>query len=70
MERKPVDSSALASVGYDRSVLEVEFVNGSVYQYVGVPLQVYEALMMAQSHGQFFNEHIRDRYHYVRLSSR
>lgn len=70
MEREPVNSSALASVGYDRGVLEAEFVNGSVYQYVGVPVRVYEALMMAQSYGRFFNEHIRDRYQYVRLSSR
>ena len=53
MEREPVESSALASVGYDRDVLEVEFVNGSVYQYVGVPVWVYEALMMAQSYGRF-----------------
>ena len=69
MERESVDSSALASVGYDRDVLEVEFGNGSVYQYVGVPIRVYEALMMAQSHGRFFNEHIRDRYQYIPVPS-
>ena len=70
MEREPVESSALARVGYDRDVLEVEFVNGSVYQYVGVPVWFYEALMTAQSRGRFFNEHIRNRYQYIRLPSR
>ena len=62
MNREPVQSSNLASVGYDisTSVLEVEFLNGSVYQYYGVPAQVHEGLMNAGSKGSYFYQNIRN----------
>ena len=46
MQRIRVESSELASVGYDEAshVLEVEFVAGGTYRYGGVPLEVYDAL--------------------------
>lgn len=61
MERTPVSSGNLASVGYDESgaILEVEFNNGRIYQYSGVPEEVYQGLMNAGSHGIFFNEFIK-----------
>lgn len=60
MNRIPVVSSNLASVGYEGGILEIEFKSGSVYQYSGVPASVYEALMSAPSHGQYFSAHIRN----------
>lgn len=62
MERTPVSSSNLASVGYDEGpqTLEVQFNRGTVYQYFGVPKVLYELLMVASSVGQFFNANIRD----------
>jgi hypothetical protein len=64
MQRQWVESSVLASVGYDRGrgVLEVEFKNGGVYQYFSVPGRVAEELAAAGSHGQFFSKQIRDRF--------
>lgn len=65
MERQAVSSSNLASVGYDPSseTLEVEFVSsGKVYEYYNVPQFMYERLMEAGSHGQFFNAEIRNAY--------
>lgn len=64
MDRIPVSSSSISSVGYDSSssVLEVEFANGSVYQYFGVPQNVFDDFMNASSKGQFFNFNIKDRY--------
>lgn len=58
MDRKPVPSSNIRSIGYDYElrVLEVEFNNGSTYQYAGVPQNIYEALMNASSHGAFFQD--------------
>lgn len=38
MKRIPVSSTNVASVGYENQVLEVEFLNGSVYQYFYVPI--------------------------------
>lgn len=64
MERIPVSSSNLASVGYQDGILEVAFKSGSVYQYTGVPESVYEALMSATSHGKFFAAFIRNNYPY------
>jgi len=59
MERKPVTSSNLAEVGYDGGTLEVAFTNGSVYQYYGVPPQVYEGLMTAPSHGKYLDQFVK-----------
>jgi hypothetical protein len=63
MQRKPVISSDLKSVGYDpdSKVLEVEFKsNGSIFRYPNVPLALYEGLMRAQSRGIYFREKIRN----------
>ena len=61
MDRKPVRSSNLKSIGYDpdRRILEVEFDTRSVYQYYAVPLYEYEGLMQARSHGSYFSRHIK-----------
>lgn len=61
MERIPVQSSNLASVGYDpaTATLEVEFLNGSVYQYFGVPESVYEGLLNAPSKGSYLDQHVK-----------
>lgn len=69
MERQPVVSSNLVSVGYDEdgSTLEVEFKSGAVYRYLNVPLFEYERLMAAvDSHGAYFNANIKDTYSYER----
>jgi len=69
MERAPVTSSDLCSVGYDAEslMLEIEFKKGAVYQYAGVPLEEYQNLMNASSHGRYFNTNIRSRYPFVRI---
>lgn len=66
MNRQPVSSSNIASIGYDAAlqILEVEFLNGSVYHYLNVPEAEYDALMAAGSHGTYLNAHIKPRYPY------
>ncbi|MFD9126658.1 KTSC domain-containing protein [Kitasatospora sp. NPDC059571] len=70
MEREPVDSTCLRSVGHDagRRVLEVEFVGGTVYHYFGVPGAVVARLLAAPSLGRYFNREIKPRYRYRRIS--
>jgi hypothetical protein len=60
MNRQPVASSSLASVGYDSegSMLEVEFRDGRVYRHAGVPDFLFRGLMLARSKGKFFNTRI------------
>ena len=71
MERVPVDSSNIASVGYDvaSSTLEIEFNSGAIYQYSGVPENEFTGLMSASSKGSYLNEHIKKAgYPYARVS--
>jgi hypothetical protein len=67
MQLIPVRSSLLAAVGYDpwRHVLEIEFKNGALYQYLAVPEWEYERLLRAESHGAYFNAEIRNRYKFL-----
>ena len=64
MKREPVDSSMIASVGYDPDTeeLEVEFNSGKVYLYRNVPKEEYEGLMAAGSKGQYMLGCIIDMY--------
>ncbi len=69
MDRTPVSSSSIASIGYDEAsrTLEVEFVSGSAYRYFGVPEQIHSELMAAPSKGGYFNAEIRERFPYAQL---
>ena len=62
MTRTPVSSSNLASVGYDSSsrTLEVEFLNGTIYQYANVPTDRHVGLLKASSKGDYFNFYIKE----------
>ncbi len=67
MKREEVESSNIRSIGYDPAsqVLEVEFNYGHlVYQYKGVPAEIYEQLMAAESKGKFLNSAIKSVYDY------
>jgi hypothetical protein len=72
MQRTPVDSSMMASVGYDAAsrTLEIEFRSGRVYQYFDVPRRIHRELMKAESHGCYFNDEIRDEYTYSQVTPR
>ena len=69
MQRKPVNSSNIASIGYDESseTLEVEFLDGSVYQYFNVPSGTHEGLMAASSHGGYLSAYVKGTYQYQKL---
>ena len=70
MDRIPVASSSIASIGYDEVsvVLEIEFVHGGVYQYFGVPEHVYQELMGASSMGAYFHNQIRNGFSTAKVS--
>ena len=60
MNRIPVTSTNLMSVGYEHGTLEIEFRSGSVYQYYGVPENIYRGLMGASSKGTYHHQHIKN----------
>jgi hypothetical protein len=62
MQRRPVSSTSIATIGYDAATqtLEIEFRNGRVYRYYGVEADTFEQLMKARSKARFMNAYIRD----------
>jgi hypothetical protein len=69
MERYNVASSNVQSVGYEpqSGTLEVEFVVGTIYQYYGVPQNIYEQFMREPSKGRFLNTYIKNQYAFSRV---
>lgn len=64
MERTKVNSSNIASVGYDPTgqVLEVEFKNGGVFAYQGVPAHEVVNLHGSESVGKYLHSKIKPNY--------
>lgn len=71
MRRRSVESSAVESVGYDARTrtLEIEYVSGGVYRYIGVPPRAYELLLPADSTGAFVNRRIKPYYRCTRVAT-
>jgi hypothetical protein len=69
MHRLPLESKAIVSAGYDAAAqhLEIEFRNGRVYRYSGVPQGVFDFLVRAPSKGGFVNRMIDGRYPHEEL---
>lgn len=70
MERVPVRSSNIESVGYDTEsqTLEVKFKGTGVYRYAGVPAAIHTLFLSAASKGQYFDRHIRNRFRTTKVS--
>ena len=67
-----VQSSALEQVSYDESghTLRARFrETGRTYVYRGVPRDLYDQLIHAESIGAYFNTYIRDRFDYEELEN-
>ena len=72
IKRLPVDSTALAAVGYSRSLraLEIEFRNGAIYRYLEVEPSIYRDLMKAASKARYYDQNIRRKYRSLHVRSR
>ena len=72
INRVPVESSAVATIGYSKKLraLEIEFRNGAVYRYLGVAPEVYQALLNAGSKARFYDENIRRKYRSLHVRPR
>ena len=51
-----VESSNIAAIGWRARVCQVDFCNGSQYQYFDVPDAVYHNFLIADSKGRYLNE--------------
>jgi len=72
MNRKPVTSSNVVSVGHENGVLEVEFKGGAVYQYFDVPASIYLDLLATsatgESVGKYLTHYVKSEYRYAKVS--
>ena len=61
IERQPVVSSDIASIGYDAATetLEIEFKATGIYRYFSVPTTVAEEFQRTPSPGKFFLQNIK-----------
>ncbi len=69
IRRGPIESSALAAIGFSRRLhaLEIEFHDGLIYRYLEVPPPVYRAFLAAESKARFYNQHVRGKYRCLRV---
>lgn len=69
MERTPVKSSQILSIGHDpeKQVLEIEFKGGGVYHYTGVDAEKHAALVASDSIGKHFHANIRGQHQHRKL---
>ena len=65
------DSSNIDSMAYsiEDTTLTVKFLSGAIYTYSGVGVDVFVALMTAESAGKAFASLIKDQYPYFRYDT-
>jgi hypothetical protein len=69
MKRTPIPSDFISAIGYApcASVLEIEFADGTINQYLEIPTSVFDALMASLAHETFFRELIEPHYNVRQL---
>jgi hypothetical protein len=72
IKRIPVESTALATVGYSKKLraLEIEFRNGAIYRYLEVEPVVYDDLLNAPSKARYYDQKVRHRYRSLHVRRR
>ena len=69
MQNTPLSESRIRSYGYHppSRTLELEFLNGKIYQYYGISENLYNSLKEADSMSEFFHLHIKNVYAFARV---
>jgi hypothetical protein len=64
-----IDSASILRLSYDEAetLLEVEFHNGGIYQYLDVPIYIWEEFKQAGSKGQYLNSSIKGMYRFIKI---
>lgn len=61
MDMHPVQSSHMRAVGYEPTsrTMHIQFHNGEVHEYTGVPQPFHDTMMSAESVGSFFHKNVK-----------
>ncbi|WP_306353186.1 KTSC domain-containing protein [Flavobacterium sp. '19STA2R22 D10 B1'] len=65
---KTISTSNIHEFFYDRSILQVNFLDGSSYEYFSVPKATYIKMVNADSPGRFARRHIYNAFLYRSMS--
>tara|TARA_Y100000590_G_C14828299_1_gene679079 strand:+ start:284 stop:490 length:207 start_codon:yes stop_codon:yes gene_type:complete len=68
MKHINVESSTIFSIAYENGILEIKFLNGSLYQYYHTSKELFENMLNAESKGRFLWRNIRDVYPFKRVA--
>jgi hypothetical protein len=68
--RHVFQSRHLQQAEYDEEsqALTVQFVNGALYRYFDVPQTVVDSLFQTGSSQEYFNDHVKGVYRYVKMA--
>lgn len=66
---KPVVSSNIAAWAHKGTELQVQFKNGTIYSYTGVPESVASAFAASESKGKFLAQKIKGTYEFQKLAA-
>ena len=67
MQRRPVTSSNIASIGWEDDAMEIEFRSGHIYVYQNVPEHEWQRAVGAVSPGKYVAANIVGRFEHSRL---
>jgi hypothetical protein len=69
MNREYIGSEDVSSAGYDPEtmVMEIEFHNGTVFQYLEVPAEIFEGLISSVNPGKFFAQSIKNKFKFFQI---
>ena len=64
IERKPIRRGGIRSAGHDRAsrVLEIEFDNGEVLQYVAVGDEIARRFLASNAPGSYYKDNIQEEF--------
>lgn len=63
-----VKSSNIYSINYDNNKLQIKFLKGGVYEYYGVPENLFNEFMNASSKGKFARKYIYNNYRFKKIN--
>lgn len=69
-EKSWPESSSIDSANYDEenSILTIAFKGVNVYEYYGVPLELWEEILLTPSIGKFFYREIKGKFEYKKIN--
>lgn len=67
MQLIPVNSSNVASIGYENGIIEVHFHNGYAYRYSDTSEALFQEFLNAPSKGKFVHQRLKNCYPTVRI---